>query len=220
MAPLSDGGEWRATDQEGWPTGAGNGERQEASRMDPGEEGSGRDPAFFLESFPIHLPQYTVLPRISALSGKLQRLAYLEEQTLSRNKWQHQLIFQQILQDLAAVQPPGSSSPAVRVAEQAATYLRIHYKEHISYEQLGLALNFHPAYISRCMQKVFGLTPLEYVTRYRLEQAKLMLLNTDLPIGRIAEETGFNQVSYFGACFARQEGMTPRTYRKQYIKAE
>ncbi|MCZ8512692.1 AraC family transcriptional regulator [Paenibacillus filicis] len=213
-------GHWSETVSDSWQRG---GERIEPGDTEPGgsrEELQERDEEFFLATFPIKLSQYTRLPRLPALTEKLQRLAYLEEQTLSRNKWQHQLVFQEILQELAAAQTRGSDGPAVQVAEQAATYLRIHYKEPISYAELGAALSFHPAYISRCMNKVFGLTPLEYLTRYRLEQAKLMLLNTDLPIGRIAEEAGFNQASYFGSCFARTEGMTPRMYRKQYMQKE
>lgn len=42
----------------------------------------------------------------------------------------------------------------------------------------------------------------------RLEQAKLLLLQTDLAVSRIAEEVGFNNAAYFTSCFARFEGIT------------
>jgi AraC-like DNA-binding protein len=173
---------------------------------------------FSLETFPIQISQFCQLPHPTQVYEKLEKLVYLEAQMLSRNKWQHQLIFQEILQDLASAQQVNSNNASLQVAEKAATYLRIHYKEEISYPQLGKVLNFHPAYITRCMNKIFGCTPLEYLIRYRLEQAKLLLLNTDLPVGRVGEEVGFNHSSYFSNCFARCEGVTPSVYRRKYMK--
>ncbi|UQZ85178.1 DNA-binding transcriptional regulator AraC [Paenibacillus konkukensis] len=65
------------------------------------------------------------------------------------------------------------------------------------------------------MQKEYGVPPFEYLLRYRIEQAKL-LLQTDLSVARIAEEVGFNQAAYFASCFTRAEGISPRTFRKQF----
>ncbi|MNI32789.1 HTH-type transcriptional regulator YesS [compost metagenome] len=175
---------------------------------------------FFLETFSIQLSQFVHLPHPTGLYEKLEKLVYMEQQLISSNKWQHQLVFQEILQDLSAAQSIGSDNAALQVAEKAATYLRIHYREDISYAKLGNVLSFHPAYITRCMNKIFGCTPLAYLIRYRLEQAKLLLLNTDLPIGRVCEEIGINQASYFSNCFVKLEGVTPREYRQRYRKSK
>ncbi|MNE69283.1 Arabinose operon regulatory protein [compost metagenome] len=66
------------------------------------------------------------------------------------------------------------------------------------------------------MQKEFGCAPLDYLMRHRIEQAKLLLLQTDLAIALVAEEVGFNQAAYFTACFARLEGISPRKYRQRF----
>ncbi|MNR59015.1 Arabinose operon regulatory protein [compost metagenome] len=66
------------------------------------------------------------------------------------------------------------------------------------------------------MQKEFGCAPFDYLMRFRIEQAKLQLLQTDLPIARIAEEVGFNQAAYFASCFSRYEGLSPRRYRQRF----
>ncbi|MNW15442.1 Arabinose operon regulatory protein [compost metagenome] len=52
--------------------------------------------------------------------------------------------------------------------------------------------------------------------RHRIEQAKLLLLQTDLAIALVAEEVGFKQAAYFTACFARLEGISPRKYRQRF----
>lgn len=52
--------------------------------------------------------------------------------------------------------------------------------------------------------------------RYRLEQAKRLLLQTDLPVLQIARETGFRQAACFTSCFRDREGLTPRAYRNVF----
>ncbi|GMK40382.1 hypothetical protein PCCS19_34380 [Paenibacillus sp. CCS19] len=57
---------------------------------------------------------------------------------------------------------------------------------------------------------------MDYLLSQRIEQAKLLLLQTDHTIARIAEDVGFNQAAYFTACFTRAEGISPRKYRLRY----
>ncbi|MOA56370.1 Arabinose operon regulatory protein [compost metagenome] len=60
------------------------------------------------------------------------------------------------------------------------------------------------------------MTPVEYVMKYRLEQAKLLLLKTEWPIAEVAHQVGFENVPYFSNCFTSQIGLSPSKYRKQY----
>ncbi|TFE26721.1 helix-turn-helix domain-containing protein [Cohnella luojiensis] len=66
------------------------------------------------------------------------------------------------------------------------------------------------------MKRSFGCTPLEYLTRHRVEQAKQLLVNTNEPIGTIAEETGFGSFPYFVRCFSRHTGFKPKAFRIRY----
>ncbi|MNE95133.1 Bifunctional transcriptional activator/DNA repair enzyme AdaA [compost metagenome] len=81
---------------------------------------------------------------------------------------------------------------------------------------LGDCLNFHPVYIARCMNREYGCSPMEYLLRYRIEQSKLLLMQTSFPISRIAEEVGFNQAPYFSSSFMKLEGISPRQYRQRF----
>ncbi len=49
------------------------------------------------------------------------------------------------------------------------------------------------------MKQKYGSPPLDYLTRYQIEQETLLLVNSDLPIARVAEEVGIQNVSYFCA---------------------
>jgi AraC-like DNA-binding protein len=66
------------------------------------------------------------------------------------------------------------------------------------------------------MQREFGCSPMEYLMRIRIQHAKLLLVQTEEPIARIAEQVGFRLPSYFSACFQRLEGISPRQYRQRF----
>jgi AraC-like DNA-binding protein len=131
-------------------------------------------------------------------------------------RYRQQMLFQELLLLLNASREAKPLQPGVEVADRAASYLREHYKEPITAHDLSRELNFHSVYIARCMNQQFGVPPMVYLQHYRLEQARLLLLQTDLPIHLIAEESGFRQAAYFTACFRRRGGLTPREYRQLF----
>lgn len=120
------------------------------------------------------------------------------------------------MMDLA--QHDTSESHAVEIAEKTETYIRNHYAEPLSNASLADALHFHYNYLARCMKRVYGLTPMEYLTDYRLEQAKLLLLKTEMPIAAIAERIGFESTAYFSRRFTQQIGISPLRFRKRYSR--
>lgn len=132
-------------------------------------------------------------------------------------EWQRQIHFQQLLQEISRITNMKKALPSLAVAEQAADYLRKNYQRKISYKELGEALNFHPNHIARCMIHTLGFTPIDYVNRVRLDQAKLFLVTTDWSIEKIAEKCGFAQIAYFSRFFKKHEGMSPNEFRKKFL---
>ncbi|MBB3113954.1 AraC-like DNA-binding protein [Paenibacillus phyllosphaerae] len=191
----------------------------QASKSMLPEEGVPRQiQAFSARKYELHLPQFTMLSQPGKMYETIDRLIALGETDYwSSSRWQIDIHFQQVLQLLAASIKKQASSPRAACAEQAAAYLRRHYREDVKLQQLGEELRFHPIYIARCMQAEFGCPPIEYLLRYRVEQAKLLLLRTDFTIARIAEEVGFHQAAYFTARFTRYEGISPRQYRQRFL---
>lgn len=172
---------------------------------------------FNARSFPFGLPQFDRLSHPGKVEEALEQLISLEpEAHLSSSQFDQQVLFLQALRIFAAGRASGRATPATACAEQAAAYLRSRYREPITAQSLGESLNFHPVYVARCMNKEYGCSPMEYLLRYRIEQSKLMLMQTDYTIARIAEEVGFNQAPYFSSCFLKSEGISPRRYRQRF----
>ncbi len=66
------------------------------------------------------------------------------------------------------------------------------------------------------MKRTYGCTPLDYLTRYRIEQAKRLLIDTNEAIGSIAEQVGFGSFPHFVRCFGRLAGTTPKAFRMRF----
>jgi YesN/AraC family two-component response regulator len=183
------------------------------------EELSGAAKYFTTQTFSIQLPQFTKLLQPNKICEQIQQLTVLNQNThLNGVRWKQQVLFQEVVEQLSASIETKGPSPSKACAEQAASYLRLHYREAIAAQELGKAVNFHPVYIARCMQKEFGCSPSEYLLHFRIEQAKLLLLQTDLTVARIGEESGFNHAAYFTSCFAKYEGISPRKYRQHFTQ--
>lgn len=172
---------------------------------------------FESHAFVLALPQYTTVQQPGRMSELLTQLSQLApDLPFSASSLRRQMLFQEILLLLTHSLDRTSQSPMTVCAEKAASYLRTHYKEAVTAAMLGEATNFHPVYIARCMNREFGCSPMEYLLRHRIERSKLLLMQTDYSITRIAEETGFRQAPYFSTCFQRLEGQSPRSYRQQF----
>lgn len=172
---------------------------------------------FEVTPYSVFLPQFTKLVQPQKMFDTLHELDSLNQSThMSSARLKQQALFQEIIMLLSASLEAKNNSPQSACAEKAAIYLKAHYREPFSASRLGEAINFHPVYIARCMHNVFGCSPSAYLLRFRIDQAKLLLLQTDWPVERIAEEVGFNQAAYFTSSFTRIEGLAPRKYRQRF----
>lgn len=94
-------------------------------------------------------------------------------------------------------------------------YIRGHYGEDISLDQLAGNANVSKSECLRCFKKSMQTTPYKYLIEYRLSKAAELLKDSDEAIGAIAGNVGFRQVSHFGKCFKEKTGKSPRDYRKE-----
>jgi AraC family transcriptional regulator len=69
-------------------------------------------------------------------------------------------------------------------------------------------------HFSRAFKQSMGLSPINYIARQRIERAKQLLVESDLPIADIALRAGFSGQSHFTTFFRRLVGLTPRSFRK------
>jgi len=72
-----------------------------------------------------------------------------------------------------------------------------------------------PSHLSRLFHKSTGMTYQEYVTRFRLEHACKLLLNTSRPVTEVAFDSGFQSISQFHRSFKAIYGERPMEFRRK-----
>ena len=95
------------------------------------------------------------------------------------------------------------------------SYIRDHLSDaDINRVKIAEAMHLNPDYLSYSFHKEFNTTLTAYINSKRMDQAKYLLMNTDLSIADIAEQVGIPNVSYFYRQFKKETGKTPQQYRK------
>lgn len=102
-----------------------------------------------------------------------------------------------------------------RTVQRVQQYLREHFHEDISLEQLAKQFNFSSAYLSKIFLKHTGEAPSKYIATLRINEAKRLLKHRrDLPVKAVGELVGYGDPFYFSRIFKQATGMTPREYQK------
>ncbi len=84
-------------------------------------------------------------------------------------------------------------------------------------EELAELAHLSPSYFQVIYKKAFGITCMTEVINAKLEQAKLLLTSTELPVSAVATEVGYNEVYHFIRQFKKSTGMTPGAFRKKVV---
>ncbi len=101
-----------------------------------------------------------------------------------------------------------------RQVRKALAYIHAHFVEPISREDIARHICVSPDYLTDCFRQEMGVTPMIYLTRYRVQQAQVLLDTTDASITQVAFDAGFSDVSHFSRTFKREVGVSPHAYRR------
>ncbi|HLL88813.1 MAG TPA: helix-turn-helix transcriptional regulator, partial [Tepidisphaeraceae bacterium] len=83
---------------------------------------------------------------------------------------------------------------------------------------LARRVRLSDAYLIRLFKAATGLPPLAYLARLRAERAAGLLLRTDLPVARIAEQVGWPSPYYFARRFKAHFGLPATEYRARFAR--
>ncbi|MEP0804619.1 MAG: substrate-binding domain-containing protein [Chloroflexota bacterium] len=106
------------------------------------------------------------------------------------------------------------SVDAQRLVRQAMLYIHKHYSEPITRADIARHINIAEDYLTFCFRQELGTTPIKYLQRYRVHQAKALLKNTSRSVSEIALDVGFSDSGYFTRVFHRETGMSPENFRR------
>ena len=98
---------------------------------------------------------------------------------------------------------------------QAQEYIRRHYSEDVSLEEVAEACGVSSYYLSRQFRVEQGKNFVEYLTEVRMTAAVQLALETHLSVKEIAERTGYSNPTYFCRVFKKYTGKTIGEVREQ-----
>lgn len=102
------------------------------------------------------------------------------------------------------------------VVQTAKTYIEKHYREDLTIEVVCKQVGVSEYHFCRLFKKYTGMTLHQYITEFRIEQAKTLLTHSKLSIKSVGEFVGFENPLTFSRCFDKSMHMTPTAYRKYF----
>lgn len=173
-----------------------------------------------------------LVPRFAMLDPLLEQLAIaihnaLRERTAEGGLYEDRLYIDTIAQMMAVhlARHHSTQSRAGRILPVQAIhssklrrlidYIEASLDSNLSLEAMGAEVGISPLYLARAFKAALGQSPHQYVIARRLERAKELLRNTDMPVVDVALTVGFSSQSHLSHWFVRQVGVSPASYRKQ-----
>lgn len=112
-----------------------------------------------------------------------------------------------------------SSAPQTKSLEKMKTilkYVEEHYGEHITVDNMAALTYYSKSHFMKFFKSHMGMGFIEYLNDYRLTMAERLLRTTSGSVTEIAEQSGFDNLSYFNRLFKRKYGQAPGALRKEY----
>lgn len=102
-------------------------------------------------------------------------------------------------------------SPAVA---EVCRYIAGNYSRNISLPEVASYVHLNKTYLSGLFKKEMGVNFYDYLTNYRLDKAKELLLTNRCNISELAEKVGYSNPSHFAKVFKKTTGLSPLEYKK------
>lgn len=110
------------------------------------------------------------------------------------------------------------SEKSLRNNERIKTMLQFiqsNFGDNLDISQIAGAASISTSECLRCFRDTIGMTPIQYLKQYRIQQAAELLDNSTAKIADIAHRCGFQEMSYFAKTFRQITNYTPSAYRKR-----
>lgn len=110
---------------------------------------------------------------------------------------------------------PSDKQNIKKVIADILSMIHQQYSQDIGLESIAKSVFLSPGYLSGLFKKETGQSLVKYITLYRIERAKELLLNTNMKINEISQSVGFHNHSYFGMVFKNYIGKNPIQFREE-----
>ena len=103
------------------------------------------------------------------------------------------------------------------IISRVEAYIHAHFRENINREDVAAIAYITPNYLSKQFRNKKGMNLREYINQIRIEEAKRLLLTTNLSVSEVAGLSGYENISYFSTVFRKHTGMSPIDWRNLEI---
>ena len=93
------------------------------------------------------------------------------------------------------------------------SWLQMNYRENITIEQMADVFHISEGQLCRFFKSMTRMSVISYLNFYRISRSIEMLEKTDLPVSRIALDSGYDNISYYNKVFKEHMHMTPGEFR-------
>ncbi len=168
-----------------------------------------------------------LVPRFAILDPLLEQLAIAITSALRDGNAEDGLYIDTIAQMMAVhlARTHSSRSKPVRLLpakplagwkmRRVIDFIEDNLEGDLSLQAMAEEVDISPLYLARAFKAAVGQSPHQYVLARRIERAKELLRNTDLPVVDVALSSGFSSQSHLSHWFIRQVGVSPAVYRRQ-----
>ncbi len=105
-------------------------------------------------------------------------------------------------------------SESVRLA---ILYIEDHYMEQITLEEIAGYVGVTPQHFSKIFKREMGINYIEWLTNYRIDMAKELLMERKNAIKEICYQVGYTDPNYFSRIFKKTVGVSPKEYAAKEI---
>ena len=122
-----------------------------------------------------------------------------------------------LLQDIKPENMPVLSEKNIYV-ERAIQYICSHYAQTVRVKDIADYICIDRSYLYKLFEKNLGISPQEFLIRFRIFRAVELLTLTDKSIEDVARMCGYKEAFIFSAIFKKKIGLSPGNYRRQKRK--
>lgn len=152
-------------------------------------------------------------PRMSELLKQLYRASSIPG---GIHAFRTETLFRCVLDEMFLTVRKLKSDTAAELFEQISQYIQEHYMDILTVSGLAKQYDVNENRLSYLFHKYVGMGPGDYIITYRLNRAKELLLNMNVPIYTVATGVGYSDQYYFSRIFKKQFGCSPSQFREEF----
>lgn len=164
----------------------------------------------------LPLPEVAKIEPPGRLEPLFKSLFEIYKQKTYLYQWRQNLLLEQILCEiLSALHGENAPAELIRI-KKVLEHIHEDPARPFTLEELTARSGVKKTLFLQSFRRVTGTTPKQYILGLRLEYARDLLLETDVPVAQVAERCGFSDSFYFSRCFKNHFSTSPRQYRKEH----